>query len=143
MKDNRKDIVTAIADPAKTCVQPAEEVYSDKAGIMAKLLVEQDKILMKDAITVFDVQRTFPLVNGMSITTSNSVANVEVRAQSQGPGFCGVSINGGIGTANFLAPPYTWSPWTTLFSHIGSVSTTVNTNVECDTGALFEIRYYQ
>lgn len=143
LKDNRKDIVAAIADPAKTCEAPKIEVYSDKVGLLSKVISESNDKLVSDAVNLPDVQRMFPLVNGMSITTSNSVANVEVRAQSQGPGFCGVSINGGMGNATFLAPPFTWSPWTTLFSHIGSVSTTVNTSVECDTGALFEIRYYQ
>lgn len=90
------------------------------------------------------VETTEPLLDGMVITTSeNSYANVEVRAQSMGPGFCAVGINSNFGSANFLAPPLTWSPWTTLFASAGSVSATLTTSVGCDTGAQFEVRYYR
>ena len=83
------------------------------------------------------------LINGMYIQTANVVANVNVRAKSQGPGFCAVTINSNSSAINFLAPPFSWSPWTTLFSHIGSAGSTITTSIGCDTGALFEIQYYK
>lgn len=89
------------------------------------------------------VQVTEPLVSGMLVKTSNSVANVEVRSKSLGPGFCAVNISSSLGSSAFLAPPFSWSPWTNLFSHVGAVGTTVTTSVGCDTGALFEVRYFK
>lgn len=83
------------------------------------------------------------LISGMYIQTANVVASVSVRAKSQGPGFCAVTINSNTSAINFLAPPFSWSPWTTLFSHIGSAGSTITTSIGCDTGALFEIQYYK
>jgi hypothetical protein len=84
-----------------------------------------------------------PLISGMSISTGDVIGNVHVRAKSMGPGFCAVTINGGSGFTQFLAPPGFWSPWTQLFSHIGRSQAIINTTIGCDTGAIFEIRYYR
>lgn len=84
---------------------------------------------------------TLPLISGMTVRTANVVDNVQIRAKSYGPGFCAISVSSTFGSVNFLAPPLVWSNWATLFSHINSVATTVSTSAECDTGALFEIRY--
>jgi hypothetical protein len=85
---------------------------------------------------------TEPFVDGQKITTSNSVANVEVQARSLGPGFCAVEIGGGGKTVGFLAPPLVYSPWTILFSHTGSVTTELSIDVKCDTGILAQVRYF-
>lgn len=85
-----------------------------------------------------------PFVEGMTIKTGNSVANVDVRAKSFGPGACGVtfSTEGG-NSIHFLAPPLAYSPWTVLAPHTGAASFTITHSVECDTGVLGEIRYFK
>jgi hypothetical protein len=90
-----------------------------------------------------DSKTTEPIVDGQRITTSNSVANVEVQAQSLGPGVCAVEIGGGGKTIGFLAPPLVYSPWTLLFSHIGSVTTELSIDAKCDTGVLAQVRYFR
>jgi hypothetical protein len=85
-----------------------------------------------------------PFVDGMTITTSDSVANVEVHAQSLGPGSCGVTFTTDHGdSTSFLAPPLVYSPWTVLASHTGSVSYTISDSVSCDTDVLAEVRYFK
>jgi hypothetical protein len=81
--------------------------------------------------------------SGMTIRTSNSVANVEVHAKSLGPGACAVEFLDGAKTVGLLAPPLTYTPWTVLDSHIGTATFTIRNNVKCDTGVLAEIRYYK
>jgi hypothetical protein len=88
-------------------------------------------------------QVVVPFIDGMTITTSNSVANVEVRAQSVGPGACAVEFSAGDKTVGLLAPPLTYTPWTVLASHIGSAKFTIGDNVKCDTDVLAQIRYYK
>jgi hypothetical protein len=85
-----------------------------------------------------------PFVEGMTIKTGNSVANIDVRAKSFGPGACGVtfSTDGG-NSIHFLALPLAYSPWTILASHAGATSFKITHTVECDTGILGEIRYYK
>ena len=143
----RNDKVTPIEDMNAVC---------PKAG-GTKPLVKQTDIQKRDAffaatsmnsgalsrLVASAMQTTQPLTNGMTITTSNSVANVEVRAKSFGPGFCAVGISSPYGQSNFLAPPLTWSPWTHLFSHMGAITATLGTSVGCSTGAVFEVRYFK
>lgn len=81
------------------------------------------------------------LVNGMTITTGNSYATVEVRAKSFGPGFCAVDVHANGDTAGVLAPPFVWSTWQNLSNHIGTVSYTLSYDKKCDTDALVEVRY--
>lgn len=88
-------------------------------------------------------QVVVPFIDGMTITTSDSVANVEVQAQSLGPGACAVEFSAGANTVGLLAPPGTYTPWTTLATHIGSATFTIGDNVKCDTDVLAQIRYYQ
>jgi hypothetical protein len=84
------------------------------------------------------------LVDGMVITTSDSVANVEARAQSQGPGLCATKVSAEPGnTVAIAATPGVYSNWVTIASHVGSVSFTLHTTIDCDTGALFQVRYYR
>lgn len=86
---------------------------------------------------------TVSLHNGMSITTCNCVANVQVRAKSFGPGFCDTRISNSFGNAvQISAPPFSWSNWEILNSHLGEVTYTINVSAECDTGALFEVKYF-
>lgn len=82
-----------------------------------------------------------PFVNGMSISTSNSISTVEVRAKSFGPGFCGVRFNTMGGTTQFLAPPLLWGEWMQLTVHMGEVNYTITNEVLCDTGVVAEVRY--
>lgn len=90
------------------------------------------------------MQVTVPFVDGMSITTSNSVANIEVRVKGMGPGTCAVTFAAtGGGTASFNALPLVWSPWMTLQAHIGSTTQKLSNDVKCDTGVVAEVRYYK
>lgn len=89
------------------------------------------------------VQVVVPFINGMTINTGNSIANVEVRAMSLAAGFCGVSFSTFGGSTQFLAPPQTWSPWTILVSHIGEASFTITNSVVCDVGVIAEVRYFK
>lgn len=92
------------------------------------------------------VLTTSNLISGMSIETSDSIANVKVRAKSLGPGACSVTvskISGGGQSVTWSAPPGFMSDWQVLYSHIGKSYATINTRVNCDTGALFEIQYYK
>jgi len=86
---------------------------------------------------------TAALVNGTNITTANVTATVDVRAKSLGPGFCGVRISGEGETVQLSAPPFVWSKWQVLFSHIGRASARISTSVNCDTGALFQVRFFR
>jgi hypothetical protein len=89
-----------------------------------------------------DHQIKVTLINGMVIETSDSIGNVEVRAKSVGPGFCGSRFSGPTGNIEILAPPFTWSNWITLYSHIGKAKNTINYEAVCDTGIEAEIRYF-
>ena len=53
-----------------------------------------------------DQQVVVAFANGMTMKTSNSVANVDVRAQSFGPGACAVEFSGGGSKIGILAPPF-------------------------------------
>ena len=137
---NRTDAEHSIPEGSQICPAPVK-VTNGHANQSLRL----NKKLNISAFNTAGggIQTTQPLTSGMSITTSDSVANVEVRAESLGPGFCAVSISSNSGSTSFLAPPLTWSPWTTLFAHVGIVSATLTTSVGCDTGALFEVRYFK
>jgi hypothetical protein len=90
------------------------------------------------------VQTVAPLIDGMSVSTCNCVGNLEVRAQSAGPGLCAVSITtlDGRAKAEFDAPPLVWSDWTVLWSYTGAVGFTISFDTLCDTGAMGQVRYY-
>jgi hypothetical protein len=88
-------------------------------------------------------QTIIPFVDGMTITTANVVGNVEVHAQSQGPGFCAVTFSAGGFNVLVSAPPYKYSDWQIVANNIGSVSLTITDDVNCDTGVLAEIRYWK
>lgn len=87
-------------------------------------------------------QRVVGLVDGMTIRTGNSWANVEVRAQSFGPGFCSTEVTVGDKTVIIAAPPLTYSGWTIVNSHGGSVSFEISKRDNCDTGAMAQVRYW-
>lgn len=79
-----------------------------------------------------------------SIQTSNSVANIEVRHLSYGPGFCNVDTRSSLGkTITTAAPPAFWSPWQVLESHIGEISLTISNTVNCDTGVRSQVKYWK
>lgn len=83
------------------------------------------------------------LVNGMTIQTGNSWANVEVRAMSMGPGFCATHITVGDKTISVAAPPMVYSSWYIANSHGGKVSFSISKDDKCDTGTLAEVRYFR
>lgn len=114
-----------------------------EAGLAAPTLDDFGEDLV-DPVPAPPVLTTSPLVSGMSIRTADVVGNVKVRAKSLGPGFCAVSISAtGGGRSNFMAPPLTWSPWATLYSHLGASSALLSAQADCDTGALFEVQYFR
>ena len=84
-------------------------------------------------------QVVVPFADGMTITTSDSVANVEVRAQSQGPGACAVEFSASGQRIGLLATPLAYTPWTVLVSHIGHATFTISDDVKCSTGVLAAI----
>lgn len=83
------------------------------------------------------------LVNGMTIRTSDSWANVEVRAMSFGPGFCATHITVGDKTVSYAAPPAVYGPWVIAASHGGRVSFEVSKSDQCDTGTQAQVRYWR
>ena len=143
----RKDDIKQIPSDSDICSQSKNPIVvpqiiqRDEGG--SNLLAENFNTKEIYQLFAGGVQTTQPLTSGMTITTSDSVANVEIRAKSLGPGFCAVGISSPYGQANFLSPPLSWSPWTNLFAHVGAITATLNTSVGCDTGALFEVRYFK
>ena len=133
------------------CVQPdlrtkvtAEISALDTKGSMGNLLkfgLTPVHNLSKEK--EIGTQHVEPYSSGLRITTSNSIANVEVRARSMGPGFCAVRFSTMGGQTQFLAPPVGWSPWTTLAAHVGVATYTINETILCDTGMIAEIRYFK
>jgi hypothetical protein len=79
----------------------------------------------------------------MKIKTSDSVANVEVRAKSLGPGGCAVEFSTFGVKKGFVAPPFNFSPWTVLTASVGRNTFELHDDVKCDTGALAEVRYFK
>jgi len=78
------------------------------------------------------------------IQTDNSIATIEVRHLSMGPGFCNVHTQSSLGgwiTTN--APPAIWSDWQVVDRHMGPVATTLTTIINCDTGVRSQVRYYR
>ena len=89
------------------------------------------------------VETTVPFVDGMTITTADVAGSVDIHAMSLGPGLCGVTFSTAGASTQFLAPPGTYSPWTTLTANIGSVSLKLDEHVTCDTGVVAEVRYWK
>jgi hypothetical protein len=81
-----------------------------------------------------DGKRTVPFVDGMTIHTEKVAGTIEVRSQSLGPGGCATRYIAGTHSIDILAPPFTWSDWSELTSHVGSVSLALRGVVLCDTG---------
>lgn len=88
-----------------------------------------------------EAKAVVPFVDGMTITTKNTVDTVEVRARSQGPGFCAAEFSAFGGHIGLLAPPFKYSSWHILTSHIGAVTLTIHDDVKCDSGILAQVRY--
>lgn len=86
-----------------------------------------------------------PIPGGnVTFTVANVVATVEVRAKSLGPGACGVEFSTNFNDKiAFLAPPAIWSPWTVLASHSTKVTYRVSADVQCDTDALMEVKFFK
>lgn len=83
-------------------------------------------------------------VYSVTFTVANVVATVEVRAKSMEPGVCGVEFSTNFNDQIvFLAPPAIWSPWTFLASHTGTATYKVSADVQCDTDALMEVRFFE
>jgi hypothetical protein len=86
------------------------------------------------------------LLDGMTIVTSDSMAVIEVRSKSFGPGFCEVEVTAARGSEarsiRIASPPLAWSNWEAVASHTGTTAYQLSTRELCDTGALFEVRYF-
>ncbi len=83
------------------------------------------------------------LVPGMTVTTSNSVGSIEVRAKSLGPGFCAVTYSSRGEEAVISAPPLKYSDWSVLLTHIGSSTNTISESVQCDGLVVAQVRYWK
>ena len=117
-------------------------VKSDDSIDEEKLLAQVFYIGNQEPIFDVGIKVVEPLFNGKVITTDVSAANVEVRAKSLGPGFCGTTISCPPGRSQILAPPLIWSSWTTLFSHLGSTSQSISVSTP-GCSSVSEIRYFK
>ena len=88
------------------------------------------------------VQVVVPFSDGMVVNTADVVANLEVRAESLGPGGCGIQFSKIGVTIGFVAPPLTYSPWTVLTGSVGKNRFELHDSVKCDTGILGQVRYF-
>lgn len=85
-----------------------------------------------------------PTGANLTITTSNSIATIEVRHMSYGPGFCTVETKSSLGAGNVAAaPPLVYGPWHPIEAHAGAVTLTITTEAKCDTGARSQVRYFK
>ena len=85
-----------------------------------------------------------PSEANLTITTSNSIATIEVRHMSYGPGFCTVETRSSLGGGNVAAaPPLVYGPWHTLETHAGVITLKISTEAKCDTGARSQVRYFK
>ena len=85
-----------------------------------------------------------PTEANLTITTSNSIAMIEVRHMSYGPGFCTVETRTSLGGGNVAAaPPLVYGAWHILEAHAGVVTMTISTEAKCDTGARSQVRYFK
>jgi len=85
------------------------------------------------------------VIDGMVLRLApNALQQVEVRAQSFGPGFCQVEFSFADKRKGMLAPPLPkWSDWTKLDPAIQGGSHALGFSEKCDTGAIAEVRYDQ
>ena len=85
---------------------------------------------------------TVPLVDGMTITLGHTYQTIKVRAQSMGPGACGVKfyIDRRV-YGHFLAPPHVWSTWVAIGPAMYSTVIKLGFDAVCDTGAIAQVRY--
>ncbi len=83
------------------------------------------------------------LLGTTTVITGDAIASVKVRAQSLGPGACAVEFSvDGAPAAGVLAPPFSWSEWTPVATHFGSVTYSIGFAPICNTGALAEVQFY-
>lgn len=73
---------------------------------------------------------------------SGALQQVDLRAQSFGPGFCGVEGELAGGSYGFLAPPIVWSRWIPIGPGIVGGSWTLTFRPICDTDAIAQVRYF-
>jgi hypothetical protein len=116
---------------------------SKPGGLLAVLLSIVNCLAPGGAYASDSAKTVVPLIDGMVITTANVVANVEVHGKSMGPGLCSINVRSGAASIVYSAPPLVWGTWVTLFSHVGTVTSHVNFDINCDTGAILELQYYQ
>lgn len=81
--------------------------------------------------------------DAITITTGNVYSKIEVRHWSFGPGFCNVIARTPSARVGLNAPPFSWSGWQLLTNHIGSITTTITNEVNCDTGVKSQVRYFK
>jgi hypothetical protein len=82
--------------------------------------------------------------SSISIQTSNSIAAVEVRHLSFGPGACDVVTRSSLGAEfQILALPGIWSGWRAIEQHAGSITVTLSVEIRCDTGVRSQVRYFR
>lgn len=88
-------------------------------------------------------EKTLPVSDGMILNLGNHIQTVQVRAKSLGPGACAVSFDIKGQSTNFLAPPLKMSPWTDVGpGFTGATSQKLGFSIECDTGAVAEVKFF-
>jgi hypothetical protein len=79
--------------------------------------------------------------NGMLISTANKVGNVQVRVKSLGSDYCKVNFHSSTGTYSTLARPGYVSEWENLITYTSSLTTSLSSSSDCQSGFSAEIRY--
>lgn len=76
------------------------------------------------------------------ISTSDVIANIQVRAQVVGDEYCSAVFYVGSEKREIVVPPRKWSEWTTLTTSIGKQSYGLTKVPVCKSEIISEVRYY-
>lgn len=99
-------------------------------------------MLLPFVTTVQAEEVTVPAVDGMIIDTQdNLLQQVNIRLKAFGPGVCAVRVSFADKEVGFLAPPLVWSDWFVIGPAVSGGTYKLGFSVDCDTGAIGEVRY--
>jgi len=91
---------------------------------------------------VSPIQTIEKFTDSAVISTSDVVANIQVRAQVVGDEYCSATFYAGSEKREVVVPPRKWSEWTTLTTSIGRQSYSLAKVPVCKSEIISEIRYY-
>jgi hypothetical protein len=82
-----------------------------------------------------------PFTNGMTITTTNKVGNIQVRVKSSGNDYCKVNFHSSSGTYSTLARPAQMSEWENMITYTSAGTMSLSSDSNCKAGFTAEVRY--